>query len=115
MPDIRRSTKKLNPEQIRKLKAQAEQIDREDAAAIKTQGRAIFAHHERLRDILHALVAERKRQGLSLTDLAERTGIAKSNLSRLENSDNTTPNLDTLERYARAVGKTLRVELTDAA
>ncbi|MFA9479846.1 helix-turn-helix domain-containing protein [Phycisphaerales bacterium AB-hyl4] len=115
MPNIQRSSKKLTPEQIRKLKVQAKQIDRDDAENIKTQGRAVFAHHEQLRGILHTLVAERKRQGLSLTDLAGRTGIAKSNLSRLENSENTTPGLDTLERYARAVGKTLRVELMDAA
>lgn len=115
MPHITHSNKKLSPAKLRQLKARSEQIDREEAPAIKARGRAIFDHHDRLRAILQTLVAERKRQGLSLTDLAARTGIAKPNLSRLENRHHTTPNLDTLERYAQAVGKTLRVELVDAA
>lgn len=115
MPEIRRSKKKLSPEQIKKLKAKARQIDRRDSAAIKARGRALFAQHQKLRAILNLLIAERKHQKLSLADLAERTGIAKPNLSRLENSTHTTPTLDTLQRYAHAVGKTLHIELTDAA
>lgn len=115
MPEIRRSNKKLSPEQIKMLKAKAKQIDRQESTDIKARGRAVFDHHQRLRAILKLLIAERKRRKLSLADLAERTGIAKPNLSRLENSAATTPTLDTLERYAQAVGKTLRVELTDAA
>ena len=114
MPDLKRSTKDLSPAKLKQLKAEAERIDHEEAPDIEARGRVIFAHHDRLRAILRALVAERKQRGLSLADLADRTGIAKPNLSRLENSANTTPGLDTLERYARAVGKTLRIELTDA-
>ena len=115
MPEIRRSKKTLSGEQLRKLKASATAIDRDESPAIRQRGKAIFDHHQRLRSILDQLIAERKRRGLSLTALAELTGIAKPNLSRLENSDHTTPTLDTLERYATAVGKTLRVELMDAA
>jgi DNA-binding Xre family transcriptional regulator len=99
---------------VKKLKALAGRVDREESASIKAQGRAIFKQHERLLNILDALVAERKRQRLSLNALAERTGIAKPNLSRLENRG-TPPTLETLERYARAVGETIRVELADVA
>jgi transcriptional regulator with XRE-family HTH domain len=68
-----------------------------------------------VRSIVDALKARRQRRGLSLADLARLTGIAKPNLSRLENSIHSTPTLDTLERYARALGMTVRIELADAS
>ena len=114
MAAIHRSTKKLDSTKVRQLKKLACRIDRNEGSAIKAQGRAMFLQHERLRAILRALIAERRRQGLSLSDLAQRTGIAKPNLSRLENSTTATPTLDTLERYARAVGKAVQVDLVDA-
>ena len=114
MAAMHRSTKKLDSTKVRQFKEIASRLDRDESATIKAQGRAVFMQHERLRAILRALLAERRRQGLSLSDLARRTGIAKSNLSRLENNTTATPTLDTLERYARAVGKSLQVELVDA-
>jgi transcriptional regulator with XRE-family HTH domain len=50
---------------------------------------------------------------LSLADIRERTGIDKSNLSRLENDAGANPTLDTLTRYAEAVGKKLEIVLAD--
>jgi len=114
MAAIHRSNKKLDSAKVRQLKDRARQIDRNEGSAIKAQGRAILLQHERLRAILRELIDERQRQGLSLFDLAQRTGIAKPNLSRLENSTTVTPTLDTLERYAQAVGKAVQVELVDA-
>ena len=40
-----------------------------------------------LRQVLAALRAERERQGLSLADINERTGIDRAALSRLENNE----------------------------
>jgi ABC-type phosphate transport system auxiliary subunit len=68
-----------------------------------------------LRQVLAALRAERERQGLSLADINERTGIDRAALSRLENNEEANPTLATLERYAEAVGKQMIVLLSDPA
>lgn len=65
-------------------------------------------------DVLIAeLKAERERQALSLADVEERTGIRRSVLSRLENDATTNPTMLTLQRYAVALGLSLRAELTN--
>ena len=66
-----------------------------------------------LRQVLAALRAERERQGLSLADINERTGIDRAALSRLENNEDANPTLHTLERYAEAVGKQMVVLLSE--
>ena len=53
---------------------------------------------------VRALKKERELRGLSLTTIAERSGIDKAALSRLENGLQTNPTVDTLYRYASAVG-----------
>ncbi len=67
-----------------------------------------------LRQALAILRAERERQGLSLADINERTGIDRAALSRLENNEEANPTLATLERYADALGKQLVVLLSDS-
>ena len=66
-----------------------------------------------LRQVMSVLRAERKRLGLSLTDLNERTGIDRAALSRLENNEDANPTLATIERYAQAVGKQVIVLLSE--
>ena len=68
-----------------------------------------------LRQVLAALRAERERQGLSLADIQERTGIDRAALSRLENNEDANPTLTTLERYAEAVGRQMVVLLSEPA
>lgn len=46
----------------------------------------------------------RDEQGLSLTDVSERSGLTRAAVSRLENGWNLNPTLDTLFRFAAAVG-----------
>jgi DNA-binding XRE family transcriptional regulator len=67
-----------------------------------------------LRVILYALKKAREAAGLSLADVAERSGIDKAALSRLENGIPANPTVETLFRYAAAVGKRLRWTLEDA-
>jgi transcriptional regulator with XRE-family HTH domain len=55
-----------------------------------------------------ALRAERERQGLSLADIAERTGIDRAAVHKLEIGVNRNPTLATLNRYAEALG--VRIE-----
>ncbi len=57
------------------------------------------------------LKAERLKQCLSLADVKERTGIERSALSRLENNVEANPTVNTLTRYAAAVGKRVLVVL----
>lgn len=68
-----------------------------------------------LRQVLSVLRAERERQGLSLADIQERTGIDRAALSRLENNEEANPTLTTLERYAEAIGRQLVVLLSEPA
>lgn len=109
-----RSKKPLSARKISALKQLARKIDASEGNAIRSRGRAIFQRHESLRAMVRALREERRRRGLSLSEISARTGIAKPNLSRLENSEQISPTLDTLERYARAVGMTVRAELVAA-
>ena len=55
----------------------------------------------------------REQAGLSLGDVADRSGIDKASLSRLENGWYPNPTVNTLARYARAIGKRLVLELED--
>src|SRR5262249_52855217 len=59
------------------------------------------------RRFVMSLRRERERLGLSLADLAERAKIDKAALSRLENGQQLNPTVNTLVRYARALGKHL--------
>jgi DNA-binding Xre family transcriptional regulator len=73
-----------------------------------------FAHRRKpvsaSRVILAKLRSQRELKGLSLADVAERTGMARSNLCRLEhNGENV--KLETLQRYAAALGCELIVEI----
>ena len=57
--------------------------------------------------LLQHLKAAREAAGLTLADLSARCGIDQPALSRLENGHTQNPTLDTLWRYAAAVGKRL--------
>ena len=74
-----------------------------------------MARHTRLRNAVGILKSTREALGLTLADIKARTGIEKGNLSRLENASNPNPTIDTLTRYADAVGKELVIELIDKA
>ena len=58
---------------------------------------------------------ERKAQGLSLADMQSRTGMSRSAISRLENDESSNPTIETLTRYADALGKQLAITLSDKA
>ncbi len=79
----------------------------------------IARHQERMaaRDqwqgLLAQLKAVREAKGLSLADLTRLTGMDRSALSKLETGQRPNPTLETLVRYAEAVGKRLVVSLTD--
>ena len=55
------------------------------------------------RRIVDLLKAERLRQGLSQQEVAERSGLTESSVSRLENNEDLNPTTKTLERLASAL------------
>lgn len=112
---MRRVTRdrKLTPEEAAKYREVRNQIAQELPDLIAR-------HHERsaaldqLNEVLKQLKAAREERGLSLTDLMERTGMDRSALSKLETGQRPNPTIETLVRYAEAVGKRLVVSLDDA-
>jgi len=54
-------------------------------------------------------------QRLSLSQVAERTGIDKAALSRIESGQNANPTIGTLETIARAIGARIRFNLESIA
>jgi DNA-binding phage protein len=67
---------------------------------------------------LRALVGElrkaREAQGLSLADVQQATGIDRAALCRIETGENGNPTVNTLLRYARAIGRKINVTLVEA-
>lgn len=66
-----------------------------------------------LRDALAVLKRHREIAGISLSSLAERTGMDRAELSRLETGTHDDPTIHTLQRYAFGLGKQLVVTVVD--
>src|SRR5437899_66700 len=104
--------RRLTPEEAAKYKAIREQVAEELPDLIAR-------HHERmtaqsqLQELLMELKAAREAKGLSLADLTELTGMDRSAVSKLETGQRPNPTIETLARYAEAVGKRLVVTLAD--
>ena len=104
--------RRLTPEEASKYKGIREQVA-EDLPEL------IGRHHERLAvldqfgEFFEQLKAAREAKGLSLAELTELTGMDRSALSKLETGQRPNPTLETLARYAEAVGKRLVVSLAD--
>ena len=59
--------------------------------------------------IIHAMIEARKNSGMTQKQLAERTGIAQGDISKIENG-NGNPSLRTLKRLASAMDMKLKLE-----
>lgn len=100
----------LSPEEAAKYRKIREQVAEE-------RPDLIARHHERLAsldqlgELVKQLKAAREEQGLSLSDLTRLTGMDRSALSKLETGQRLNPTIETLVRYAEAVGKRLVVSL----
>ena len=68
-----------------------------------------------LRTLLRELRAAREAQGLSLADVARRSGMDRTAVCRPENGRQVNPTVDTLYRYAAALGKRLAWVVADAS
>lgn len=63
--------------------------------------------YRELRPFVEDIKRAREAAGLTLAEVSRRCGIDQPALSRLENGHNKNPTLDTLWRYAAAVGRRL--------
>ena len=104
--------RRLTPEEAAKYKKIRERVAEE-------LPELIARHHERMATLdqfqvlLVQLKAAREAKGLSLANLTELTGMDRSALSKLETGQRVNPTVETLVRYAEAVGKRLVVSLAD--
>jgi DNA-binding XRE family transcriptional regulator len=104
--------RRLTPEEAAKYKAVREQVAKElPDLVVRHQER--MAALDQVDELVLQLKAAREEKGLSLADLTERTGMDRSALSKLETGRRPNPTVETLVRYAEAVGKRLVVSLAD--
>lgn len=59
--------------------------------------------------IIQTIINTRKRSGLTQKELAEKTGIAQADISKLERG-NANPSLKTLRKLATGMGMKLKIE-----
>jgi DNA-binding XRE family transcriptional regulator len=112
---LRRINRKdrLSPEEAAKYREVREQVTQEIPELLTR-------HHERLvsldqlGELVQQLKAAREEKGLSLSDLTRLTGMDRSALSKLETGQRLNPTIETLVRYADAVGKRLVVSLANS-
>jgi len=105
-------TRKLTPEEAGKYKAIRASVA-EELPELLARHEERMATLDQLRELLLQLRAAREAKGLSLSDLTELTGMDRSAISKLETGQRSNPTVETLVRYAEAVGKRLVLSLAD--
>ena len=63
--------------------------------------------------VVQEIINARKLKGLTQKELSQKTGIAQSDISKLEKG-NGNPSIKTLQRLANAMNKKLKIEFVDA-
>ena len=94
--EILRDDEERKKDQLKRLQAYVEAIQKK-----------VASHTD---EVVKELVAESHRQGLTQSDIADRTGMKASNIARLENGSGI-PTLVVLEKYASALGKHIEVKI----
>ena len=113
----KRISRKATKEEQERHKRIREDIQEELPAITRRAQQKLAEALQRGIALQHTMVmlkAERVKQGLSLADIQARTGMERSTLSRLENQEEANPTVNTLTRYAEAIGKKVFVVLADA-
>ncbi len=105
--------RRLTPEEVERYRKIRKRIDEELPELIDRHHQR-FAALDQLQVLLDELRKAREGLGLSLADVTERTGMDRSALSKLETGQRPNPTVETLVRYAEAVGKRVVVSLVDA-
>jgi len=102
-----RIVKKTTPEQAAEYRRKLAVVEahRDELLAL---GRKAKMEQDQLlaemANVFKELREERKRQGLSLADIADRTGMSREAICRLENLERGNFQIQTIQRYAKALG-----------
>ena len=104
--------RRLTAEESAKYKDVRERIA-EELPELIARHRERAAALDQLGELLKQLKTAREERGLSLSDLTDLTGMDRSAISKLETGQRPNPTVETLVRYAEAVGKHLVVSLVD--
>ena len=104
--------RQLTPEEAGKYNAIRKQVA-EELPDLLARHQERMAAHDLMEELLMQLKAAREANGLSLAEMTKRTGLDRSALQELETGERANPTVETLVRYAEAVGKRLVVSLTD--
>ena len=104
----------LTPEQ-REIAEQIRQHAEAEKPEILAEGRRVkeasLALSAHLKGVMTLLKAVRKAQGVTLDEIASRTGIQKASLSRLESNAESNVTINTLYRIAAALDYDLQVSV----
>jgi DNA-binding XRE family transcriptional regulator len=105
--------RRLTPEETARYDEVRAQVAAElpDLVARHTERMAAL---DEVATLVGELRAAREARGLSLADMRRLTGMDRSALSKLETGQRPNPTIETLVRYAHAVGKRLVMSLADA-
>jgi DNA-binding XRE family transcriptional regulator len=81
---------------------------------LRARARARLDELRKVNEVFAELRRARRAQGLSLAELERLTGIDRSALSKLERGQRVNFTMDTVTRYAAALGKQVLFQLADA-
>jgi ribosome-binding protein aMBF1 (putative translation factor) len=115
---IRREYRRFSPEEEAEHARIREQVERDHppGEASPTTDPALpvtLGDYFDLRELVAELRDSRQARGLSLADVQESSGIDSAQLNRIETGEDLNPTINTLARYARAVGHELRIALVE--
>ena len=121
--EFRRRQLKINrtPEEKARLKVIRDRFQKEKPSLAQLVASGEYnppikqAEYWELMQTAAALKKAREEAGISLRQMAKKMSVDVGALSRLENGGNSNPTLDTLLRYASALGKRIVVQLVDSA
>lgn len=86
----------------------------EELKALALSNPKVKAEYDALEEefsLLHQMLSARSAAGLSQEDVARKMGTKQSAVARIECTGKHSPSLNTLRRYAQAVGCSLEVRL----
>ena len=102
----------LSPEEAARYRRVRQQTTAE-LPEIRARARELLSLANPATRIFQELKALRESKGLSLADVGELSGMDRSFISKLETGVYTNFTFQTLERYARTLGKNLELSLSD--
>jgi predicted XRE-type DNA-binding protein len=105
--------RRLTAEQAARVRQLRDQVEREKPEIV-ARARAKLEQVAELERVFTELKKCREQKGLSLSDVQELTDIDRSVISKLETGKRTNYTIDTVVRYAGALGKKVIVSLIDA-